>query len=147
MGREELICECILNSYKDLERLCDICDKTILKYAIKSHGNDIYKAFDVITSLMNEKNIYCNIKVILDDAINRLKNNTELKQRYVFGVRIMDMQEVFGLKENTIVKRIKRQKEKLFSCLQSKYSFEQLYDFIKNSKYLMNRYRRLCNDI
>ena len=144
MESKELLCEVLLNSYKDLEHLCKICDKAILKCAIKSHQRDVYEAFDMIATLMDEKKMYCNIKVILDEAISKLKRNIELKYRYVWGCRITDMEEMFGVKENTLCNRIIRQKNKLFIYLQRKYTAEQLLDLIKGSRLLMKAYRRLC---
>ena len=143
MEREEIICEVLLNSYKDLERLCRICDKAVLKCAIKSHQKDIYEAFDMVSKIMDEKKLYCNIKVILDETISHLKRNTELKYRYVWGCRIVDMQDMLGVKDNTLTNRILRQKKRLFTFLRRKYTADQLFDFIKDSKVLMKRYRRL----
>jgi len=146
MEREEIICEVLLNSYKDLERFSSICDKSILRCAINSHTRSVYSAFDIIADIMDEKNMYCNIKVILDEAINKLKRNTELKYRYIWDCRIIDMQEMLGVKKNTLYIRIIRQKKRLFTFLQRKYTTEQLFDLIKDSKVLMKRYRRLCNE-
>ena len=142
----KVVCEVLLNSYKHLEKLCKRCDEAVLTLATNSYNNDIFEVFDMIAKFSNQKNVYCNIKLVIDKAISKLKKNTELKYRYILGLRNIEIQKMLGLTQPVVTKRINSQKEKLFEYLQNKYTEEQLFDFIKDSIPLMEQYRRLCNE-
>lgn len=146
MENKELICEVLLNSYKDLGHLIEACNNNIFRCAVNSYKRDVYEAFDVIVELMDRKTMYCNVKNVIDEAISKLKSNIELKYKYILGIRNKDIEEVLGEEESTICNRIKRQKQKVFEYLYGKYTTEQLFALIKDSRVLMNRYRRLCNE-
>lgn len=134
MKVEDIMCETLLISYKDLERMCKRVDAFILNY-----GNQlasIFNVFDKMTDLINEKIAYCNIKVLIEEAFAVTEKNIELQYKYLLGYKNEDIIKKFELSERTFFRKIKKQKEQIFCEIKKRHSNKQLFDLISSSKEL-----------
>ncbi len=136
-----IICKTMLYAYKDLERKCKRVDNELLRVGVNSYSRHILEAFDKMANLIQEKRAYCNVKVIIDEAIKETQNIEELKNYHILGISIKDIAIRFDIKENTIIKRLIRQEKKLFEAILKKYEDIKLFKIIADSKWLMNKYR------
>lgn len=136
------ICEVMIYSYAEFEKLCDLCDKIVYKKATKSMGQDAHKVYDVIRRYMNEKIAYCNSKVIIDDALNEMKRTDELKAFHFEGLSGEKIAERYGIEPMQAIARVQVQRKYLIEHILKKYSAEKLLDIICDSGILMSRYRK-----
>lgn len=142
MKVEDIMCETLLNSYMDLEALCDKVDERMLRYGLYSANfhTDIFNVFDKMTGLINEKIAYCNIKVLIEEACAEITSSTELQHKYLLGYKNEDIIKKFGLNIRTFFRKMQRQKEKVFFVMKNRQSKKQLFDLISSSTALTKRF-------
>lgn len=138
----DTICDVMLHSYKDLEAKCELIEAQAVKYALGSMQKDTYTCAETLIKMNNEKITLCNIKVVIDDAIKSIEKNAELKAYYLDNVFYMDfiLQEHISLR--TFFRRIQKQKERLYKVIQSRFSDENLFELIRGSRWLFDRYHK-----
>ena len=137
----KIICKTMLYSYKDLEEQCKSVDNLILRQAIASKNRSTEEAFERIMDLTNEKIAYCNIKVIIDEAVAEMKNNAELKSYYILGWSIKKIEEQFNLLRQTLEWRLTKQREELYKIILSKHNGPELIEIMSDSWFLMKKYK------
>lgn len=156
---EKIVCEVLLKSYKDLETLCEVCDHKTMSLAL-NNNTDIFSTIESMNKYYIEKLAYCNIKVIIDEAILKIGHCDELKYLYFQGLKYQDLIDIIELKtytkfgkdweyrnpENTLVNRVRTQKKKLYNYLIRRYGIEKLFDLLKDSKTLIYRYEMLLKN-
>lgn len=139
----QAICEVMLNAYKDLEEKCKGIDYKILKEAQRSMRADIYDTFDRVANLINEKIAYCNVKVIIDEAIEKIGDNQYIKGVYILNKTITETAEAHCIKTVEAFALYEKQKKAVYRAILDAYSTEKLFDIISDSKWLVGRYRAL----
>lgn len=142
MKVEDIMCETLLTSYRDLEALSDKVDGRMLRYGLYSANldTDFFNVFDKMTGLINEKSAYCNIKVLIEEACAEITSSTELQHKYLLGYKNEDIIKKFGLSARTFFRKVQRQKEKVFFVMKNRQSRTQLFDLISSSKALTKRF-------
>lgn len=150
------ICEVLLKSYKDLETLAEICDTKMLSWALKQNTN-IFKTIEYMNNIYIEKIAYCNLKVIIDEAILRIGHCEELKYVYFQGVKYNELENIIEMttytlngkvfeyrnKTNAFINRVRTQRKNFYNYLTRRYDFEKIFNIMKDSKTLMHRYNTI----
>ena len=137
-----IVCRVMLNSYSKLEDKCRVIDMHIYNTAIHSAFKNTHDTLKEIERLSCEKVSYINTKVIIDQAMARLRRVYEIEQHHIKGISIKQIATTLGASENTIEHRAYRQREKLYAEILERYSGEQLLDVICDSGWLMSMYKR-----
>lgn len=139
---EKIICEVMLKSYKYLEAMCDQVEAKAIICALGSRNKDVFECAERLIQLNNEKITYCNIKVIIDEALNSISRNDELKAYYIDGEFYKDIAQREKITERTFFYRLKKQKKLLFEAIQEKYDTECLFELVRGSRWLFDRYHK-----
>jgi hypothetical protein len=140
---DRAICEVMLYAYKDLERMCDTVEAQVWRVALGSINNNVYDTAEKIIRLNNEKIAYCNIKVIIDEALKQMKRCDEIKAYHIDGLYYKDVIKQEAYTERTYWRRLQRQREKLYQIIIDSNKAEDLQAIISDSRWLTGRY----NDI
>lgn len=135
-----IICKTLLYAYKDLEWKSKMVDKELLKVAVRSASRPIYEAFDKCANLLMEKQAYCNIKVIIDEAIKETNGVEELKYRYVDGLKLCEIAEKVNYSIQCVETRSISQCDKLFETMLNKYGSRKMLEQIAKSRWLKYKY-------
>lgn len=121
-------CEALVKVYHTLEKKCNVIDKFIHNHAYYCGPyTDEYSAVDVyndILDLMERKNQLINIKVIIDDAIEKMSvvDKQVLLIKLKYSISMNEFCGVLNMKQRTAFRRIER-------------AFENLAEVLNNSKY------------
>nr|DAG81684.1 MAG TPA: hypothetical protein [Caudoviricetes sp.] len=137
-----ILCEVMLRSYKDLEAKCELIESRAVRYALSSMNKDIYTCAETLLSLNNEKITLCNVKVVVDEAVKNIGRNAELKAFYLDGTHYMDIIQQEHMSLRTFFRRAKIQKERLCEAIQERYSDECLFELVRGSRWLFDRYHK-----
>lgn len=121
-------CEALVKIYCSLDKRCNIIDKFINNHAYYcgSYGEE-YSAVDVyndILDLIERKNQLINIKLMIDNAVNKLSINDK-KVLYVklnYNISMQELCSLLDVKERTAFRRIE-------------HAFENMAEIINHSKY------------
>lgn len=135
-----IVCEVLLHSYKDLEKKCEFMEERAVKFALQSMNKDAYTCAETLLKLNNEKITLCNIKVVIDDAMNAISENDELRAFHCDGLSYKQIVQAEQISLRTFFRRIARQKEMLFEAIQERYSDECLFELVRGSRWIFNRY-------
>lgn len=138
---DKVICKVMLSAYKDLEKMCNRVEERAWRCALGSIHNDVKEVADKIIQLNNEKIAYCNVKVIIDEAIKGIGRSTEIKGYYIDGLSTLDIIKQEQITEEAYRKRIERQRERLYQFIMDNYNREFLSSIIEDSYWLKNKYR------
>ena len=138
---EKIICEVMFNAYKDLERLCNKAEERAWRVALGSINNDVLTVAEKIIRLNNEKIAYCNIKVIIDEAVKNIGKSAELKAYYIDGLTLEVIAEREDIATSTLHGKVERQLKKACEYITSNYDGDFLAGLIMDSKWLMVKYR------
>ena len=122
--------ETLVKIYRLLTKKCEAIDKFILNHATyfgpvtaEYDANDVYNN---IIDLMAKKNQLINLKIIIDGAVSKLKDDDKkvlfLKTRY--NLQMSEICGILELKERTAFRRIE-------------HAFQSLADMLNRSKYLL----------
>ncbi len=140
---ENIVCEVMLYAYKDLEKRCENLDCKVERVALASMNKDVYQSIETICKLTDEKITYCNIKVIIDEALNKIGKNAELKALHIDGEHYKDIIQREAINERTFYRRLKRQRELLCKAILKQYAVDYLVALIRESKWLMKQYYKI----
>ena len=139
---EKVVCEVMLYSYKELEERCKKLDDRVLSVALRSINKDVYESVEMICELTDEKIAYCNIKVIIDEALNKIGRNDEVKAYHIDGELCKDIIAREKISERAYFHRIKRQRAKLYEAITDKNDSEYLAGLIRASRWLLSEYNK-----
>lgn len=137
------ICEVMLYSYKDLEEKCNGVEYRILKQAQRSRRADIYETFDKLVLLINEKIAYCNVKVIIDEAVEKIGDSRVVKGHYISGRSLKAIAEEYCLTTDEMSEMFFKQKKAVTRAILDAYSTDKLFEIISDSKWLLNQYKAM----
>ena len=135
----KIICKTMICVYKELEKRCELIDDTVIRRAVNSAHRNIYETVDELIDLINEKRTYCNVKVIIDEALEKMSDKSAI-EKYILGVNIKDIEKDFN-SERTMYRHLSKQKEELYQIIINKYEIDKLIEIISDSNWLMNKYR------
>ena len=135
----QTICEVMLYSYKDLEEKCNGIEYKIRKQCEKSMHTSIYDTFDRVVLLINEKIAYCNVKVIIDEAVAKIGDGKAIKEHYCLGRDLKRIADEHSLKVPQVVELIEKQKHEVIMAILRAYSPRRLFDIISDSRWLVNQ--------
>ena len=141
----EVICEVMLYAYKELEVRCCIVEDKILRVAVSSMTMDTYQAVEKLFALNNEKIAYINIKVIIEEALQQMRNKSVLVAHYIHGKSYGEIARKLNVTERDIELVIARQRLKVLRIILKRYSIETLFNIISDSKWLRHKYSQLIN--
>lgn len=136
-----IICKTMIYAYKDLERKCKEVDDYLLRVGKASFNGDILETFDKMASVMVEKKAYCNVKFLIDEALKEMKHSEELECYHLLGMETKEIASKFNVSEKAISKRTQRQREDLANTILAKYECLRLWEIIRASRWLTNKYR------
>jgi len=139
---ENIVCEVMLYTYKDLERMCEKVERQALKFALASRNRDVFESANKLLSLTDEKIAYCNIKVIVDEALNKIGRSNEVKAYHIDGEYYKDIMAREEISERTYLRRLKRQRAKLYEAITDKHDSEYLAGLIRASGWLLSLYNK-----
>lgn len=139
----ETICKTILCSIRDFDAKCKMIDKSVMRCGVASMGNNIYKCFDRMVDLVNEKITYHNIRAIIYKAINDMKHKEVLVMAYIMGYSRSEITAKLGINERAYFRRLKKQVDTLYSIILNDYSEVELFQIIKSYSWLRMRYAKL----
>jgi hypothetical protein len=142
---DKVICEVLLYGYKELERRCEVIDIQVLRIALASRNNDVYESAERIFKLTDEKICYCNAKVIIDEAVKKMKKCDELKAFHIQGLQSKEIAEQEGILVATVLKRLQRQRDKLYQIIIDSNQSKDLQAIINTSRWLTSRYNTIIN--
>ena len=138
-----LIFKVILFSYRNYKDRCERIDAEVKRIARSTaNGVSIFKAFDEITKLINEKRVYCNLKVIIDDILKQMKNKDILVMRIIDGLSLEETSKLTGYEHSKICDILHTQAMSFYRLIIKKYCVIQLIDLVTDSKLLFNRYKQ-----
>lgn len=140
---EKIVCEVMLYAYKALEDRCEKLDDKVLRVALGSMNRGVFESTNEILKLTDEKITYCNIKVIIDEALNKIGRNDEVKAYHIDGEYYKDIIAREEISEKTYFRRLKKQRAKLYKAITDKYDGEYLAGLIRESKWLMEQYHKI----
>ena len=140
---EKTVCEAILYAYKDLERMGEAVEEQAMRCAIGSRNRDIFECADELTRLTNEKIAYCNAKVIIDKAIKQMSRCDEIKAFHIQGLQCKDIAEQGNVTIDTVLKRLSRQRQRLYQIIIGSNKAEDLRQIIRDSKWLTGRHKAI----
>lgn len=134
--------EAIVRIYRLLKKKCEAIDKFIQNHALYfGPCSAEYGAVDVcnnIIELMTRKNQLINLKIIVDNAINKLDENDK-KILYIkmnYSITVAEICGILKLKERTVFRRIERAFSNLADTLnQSKYC-DKLTKILNNEEWI-----------
>lgn len=141
----EVICEVMLCAYKDLEVRCAVVEDKILRVAVSSMTMNTYQAVEKLFALNNEKIAYCNTKVIIDEALQQMRNKSVLVAHYIHGKTCGEIAKKLNVTERDIELVITRQRQKVLRNILKRYSIETLFSIISDSKWLRHKYSQFIN--
>lgn len=136
--------ETIIRIYRLLEKKCEAIDKFIKNHAYYfGYSSAEYASIDVfnnIIELMARKNQLINLKIIVDNAINKLddidKKVLLIKRHY--NISMAEFCGILELKERTAFRRIERAFLNLTDALnKSKYQ-QKLINIIKSEQWIQD---------
>lgn len=138
---EKIVCEVMLFAYKDLEKQCEKVEAQALRFALGSRNRDVFESVETLLKLTDEKIAYCNIKVIIDEALKSIGRNVELIDYYINGLDYKAIIEREKIYERMFFRRIKRQKELLCKAILKQYDVDYLFAMIRESEWLTKQYQ------
>lgn len=138
----EALCDVMLKSYKYLETKCKMIEYQAWKCALNSQNSDAYQCAETLIKLNREKLTYCNVKVIIDEALNKIGRNTELKDYYIYGVYYKNTMIRENISRRTYYYRLDKQKQLLFNAIKEKYDDDVLLETLCGSRWLFNMYNK-----
>lgn len=134
--------EAIVKIYRMLSKKCDAIDRFINNHACYfGPCTEEFGASDVcnnIIDLITRKNQLINLKIIVDNAINKLppKDKKVLLIKMHYSISINEICGILNLKERTAFRRIEQAFENLADALnRSKYA-EKLERIINNEEWI-----------
>lgn len=139
---EKVVCEVMLYAYKELEERCKKLDDKVVRVALASRSNDVYESAERIYKLTDEKISYCNIKVIIDEALNKIGRNDEVKAYHIDGEYYKDIIAREEISERCYMSRLQRQRAKIYKVITEKYDSEYLAELIRASGWLLSQYNK-----
>jgi methylphosphotriester-DNA--protein-cysteine methyltransferase len=135
----QTICEVMLYSYKDLEEKCNGLEYKIRRLCERSMHAGIHDTFSKAVTLINEKIAYCNVKVIIDEAVEKIGDSKALKEYYFKNRDIKAIAYAQSLKVAQAVELIEKQEQAVYKAILKAYSTERLLDIISDSRWLCNK--------
>lgn len=126
------ITKTLLSAYKDLEEQCKILDGLMTACAVKSANRDIYKTADKLFAYRNEKIALINVKVIVDQTLEKMTRKASLVDKYI-------THEAFPCRHS--METAEKQLEEFNTLLFQEYTPAKLFDIISDSKFIMKIYR------
>lgn len=128
------ICDTMLCVYKDLVKACDKLDELSLQLAVKSMTMNTYDVVDKLLEYNREKEACCNVKVIIDTALEQLDRKHELKA-YIKGLSYERIAKRFFIEEDEAIARVEEQKEKLSKIILLSNDIRVLQEIISSCKW------------
>ena len=138
----QAICEAMLEAYKDLDLQIDLLADTSRRKGANSFNKDVYKTFDELCKIYNEQIACINVKVIIEQAIEDLTDNSLIVECYVNGTPQKDIAEKLNISSDRLRHRLKWRKRQLFKIILGRYSTAQLFNYISDSKWLMSEFKK-----
>lgn len=139
---DEVILKVFLQAYKDLETKCKVVEIQSLRVAFASRNKDVYECVETIIALNNQKITYCNVKVLIDDAISHIGRISEIKAYYLDAEDYKDIIKRINITERQLFGRIKRQRIEMLRYIKTQYDTEFLTGLISGSRWLMSLYNK-----
>ena len=135
--------EALIKIYRYLEKKCDAIDKFINNHAFyfgySSAEYDSIDVFNNIIELMARKNQLINLKIILDNGINKLDEEDKkvifLKMKY--NISMNEFCGVLDVKQRTAFRRIERAFFNLTEVLNKSKYRDKLLDIMESEDWIM----------
>lgn len=141
-----ILCEAMLVLYKDLNKLCKNIDEQVEKIAVKSINIDVLDGFKKITDLTQKKVQLCNIKVLIDEALQDLKDQEKdlLVYKYIKRLSMEDIIAKLEISDRTYFRKKEKQINAIKCQILKRYTESELICEYATNKTTMGVYKVLA---